>query len=148
MLHHLARIVISAAVFFSAYAATTHAAGAQNAVEAFYRGRTVTIVVGSAVGGGFDAYARLVGRHLGRFIPGNPTALLKVVLAAELVLCELHQFAMSSAGCGEGLILAGRAKFEPHWPCPSSGTPVVWGSKASSRCGSAQATSAAGRALG
>ena len=60
------------------------------------------------------------------FIPGNPTALLKVVLAAELVLCELHQFAMSSAGCGEGLMLAGRAKFEPHWPCPSSGTPVVW----------------------
>ena len=31
------------------------------------------MLVGSAVGGGYDAYARFVSRHLGRFIPGNPT---------------------------------------------------------------------------
>jgi len=86
MLHRLARIVISAAVFFGAAAATTRAAcaqnAAQNAVEAFYRGRTVPIVVGSAVGGGFDAYARLVGRHLGRFIPGNPTVIVQNIPGA------------------------------------------------------------------
>ena len=86
MLHHLARIVISAAVFFGAAAATMRATwaeiAAQNAVEAFYRGRTVTIVVGSAVGGGFDAYARLVGRHLGRFIPGNPTVIVQNIPGA------------------------------------------------------------------
>src|ERR1700704_3893991 len=86
MLHRLARIVISAAVFFGAAAATTRAAcaqnAAQNAVEAFYRGRTVTIVVGSAVGGGFDTYARLVGRHLARFIPGNPTVIVQNIPGA------------------------------------------------------------------
>ena len=36
-------------------------AAAQDAVADFYRGKTVRITVGSAVGGGFDGYARLVG---------------------------------------------------------------------------------------
>jgi tripartite-type tricarboxylate transporter receptor subunit TctC len=44
-----------------------------NPVEEFYRGRTVTIVVGFTGGGGYDLYARLLGRHLGRHIPGTPT---------------------------------------------------------------------------
>jgi tripartite-type tricarboxylate transporter receptor subunit TctC len=42
-------------------------------VELFYRGKRLTMLVGSAVGGGYDAYARMVSRHLGRFTPGNPT---------------------------------------------------------------------------
>ena len=42
----------------------------------------MTITVGSAVGGGFDAYARLVGRHLGRFIPGNPTIIVQNIPGA------------------------------------------------------------------
>jgi tripartite-type tricarboxylate transporter receptor subunit TctC len=50
------------------------AASAQSpdAVASFYRGKTVSIYVGSPVGGGYDGYARLVARHLGKFIPGNP----------------------------------------------------------------------------
>jgi tripartite-type tricarboxylate transporter receptor subunit TctC len=59
-----------------------NAAWAQDNVETFYRGKTVTIVVGSAVGGGFDAYARLLGRHLGRFIPGNPSVVVQNVPGA------------------------------------------------------------------
>ncbi len=54
-----------------------NAAVAQDSVEQFYRGRTVTITVGSAVGGGYDAYARLVARHLGRHIPGSPTIVVQ-----------------------------------------------------------------------
>jgi tripartite-type tricarboxylate transporter receptor subunit TctC len=46
-------------------------AGAQS-VEEFYKGRTVTMLVGTAPGGINDLSARLVARHLGRFIPGNP----------------------------------------------------------------------------
>jgi tripartite-type tricarboxylate transporter receptor subunit TctC len=45
---------------------------AQDAVAAFYRGRAITLVIPSSVGGGYDLYGRLVARHLGRFIPGNP----------------------------------------------------------------------------
>src|SRR3954454_11672705 len=44
---------------------------AQTAAD-FYRGKTLEIDVGTGLGGGYDANARLVARHLGRFLPGNP----------------------------------------------------------------------------
>lgn len=59
-----------------------NAAAAQQDVATFYRGKSVTIVVGSAPGGGFDAYARLMSRHLGRFIPGNPTVIVQNIPGA------------------------------------------------------------------
>jgi tripartite-type tricarboxylate transporter receptor subunit TctC len=48
-----------------------------DAVADFYRGKTVTLVVGYGPGGGYDVYARLVGRHLGRHLPGNPTVVVQ-----------------------------------------------------------------------
>jgi tripartite-type tricarboxylate transporter receptor subunit TctC len=41
-------------------------------VEDFYKGRNVTLVIGYSVGGGYDAYARLLGRYFGKHIPGTP----------------------------------------------------------------------------
>jgi tripartite-type tricarboxylate transporter receptor subunit TctC len=38
----------------------------------FYKGRTVELYIGYSVGGGYDVYARLLARHMGRHIPGNP----------------------------------------------------------------------------
>jgi tripartite-type tricarboxylate transporter receptor subunit TctC len=49
-------------------------AGAQS-VEEFYRGRTITLAIGFSVGGGYDLYARLLARHLGKHIPGQPSIL-------------------------------------------------------------------------
>jgi tripartite-type tricarboxylate transporter receptor subunit TctC len=46
-------------------------------VEDFYRDKSVTIFVGYAAGGGYDQYARLLARHLGRFVPGHPAMLVK-----------------------------------------------------------------------
>jgi tripartite-type tricarboxylate transporter receptor subunit TctC len=48
-------------------------AAAADPVEDFYKGKTVTVAVGYSAGGGYDLYARLLARHLGRFIPGKPT---------------------------------------------------------------------------
>jgi len=48
------------------------AARAQDAVAAFYKGKQINLIVGSSAGGGYDTYARLLGRHLGKYIPGNP----------------------------------------------------------------------------
>src|SRR5579862_7038601 len=45
--------------------------------EDFYQGKTVTIVVGFSPGGGFDVFARLLARHLGDFIPGRPTVVVR-----------------------------------------------------------------------
>ncbi|MDH3239740.1 MAG: tripartite tricarboxylate transporter substrate-binding protein [Alphaproteobacteria bacterium] len=53
------------------------AAPAQNAVEEFYKGRNLDLVVGYNPGGGYDAYTRLLGRHMSRHIPGNPKLIVK-----------------------------------------------------------------------
>jgi tripartite-type tricarboxylate transporter receptor subunit TctC len=46
---------------------------AQDPIEQFYKGRQITMIVGSPPGGGFDIYARLTARHLGKYIPGHPS---------------------------------------------------------------------------
>jgi tripartite-type tricarboxylate transporter receptor subunit TctC len=51
-------------------------AGAQAGAE-FYKGRTVELDISTSVGGGYDAYARLLARHIGRFIPGTPIVIAK-----------------------------------------------------------------------
>jgi tripartite-type tricarboxylate transporter receptor subunit TctC len=43
----------------------------------FYSGKTVRIVVGFSAGGGYDLYARLLARHFGRHVPGNPTVIVQ-----------------------------------------------------------------------
>ncbi len=43
----------------------------------FYRGKTLSIVVGSDAGSGYDAYARLVSRHISRHIPGSPNIIVQ-----------------------------------------------------------------------
>jgi tripartite-type tricarboxylate transporter receptor subunit TctC len=58
-----------------ALAVGANSATAQEDVAQFYRGKTVAIVIGSAPGGGFDTYGRIVARHLGRFIPGAPNVI-------------------------------------------------------------------------
>ena len=40
--------------------------------DGFYKGKTVQLVIGSTAGGGFDTDGRLMARHIGRFLPGNP----------------------------------------------------------------------------
>jgi tripartite-type tricarboxylate transporter receptor subunit TctC len=52
--------------------------GAQaQSVAEFYKGKTVSIVVGSDVGGGYDLTARTVARYLGRYIPGRPSIVVQ-----------------------------------------------------------------------
>jgi tripartite-type tricarboxylate transporter receptor subunit TctC len=51
-------------------------------VADFYRRTNVTIGVGSGPGGGYDAYARLLSRHFGRFIPGHPSVIVQNIPGA------------------------------------------------------------------
>jgi tripartite-type tricarboxylate transporter receptor subunit TctC len=48
-----------------------------DAVSDFYAGKTVNLVIGYAPGGGYDLYARTLGRHIGRHIPGNPNIVVQ-----------------------------------------------------------------------
>jgi tripartite-type tricarboxylate transporter receptor subunit TctC len=66
-----ARAVLAAAIshVLLNFPQPAHAAG----VEDFYRGRTVSIIIGYSVGGGYDTYGRLLSRYFGDHIPGRPT---------------------------------------------------------------------------
>jgi tripartite-type tricarboxylate transporter receptor subunit TctC len=52
---------------------TTPSLAQNDPVAAFYRGKTVRLVIGYGPGGSYDLYGRLAAEFLGRFIPGNPT---------------------------------------------------------------------------
>ena len=52
------------------------------AQDKYFEGKTVTIVVGYSVGGGYDQYARALARHFGRQIPGNPNVIVQNVPGA------------------------------------------------------------------
>src|SRR5215470_16141134 len=43
----------------------------------FYAGKTIEMIVGSDVGGGYDTYTRAIARHIGRHLPGNPSVVVK-----------------------------------------------------------------------
>jgi tripartite-type tricarboxylate transporter receptor subunit TctC len=50
--------------------------------EPFYQGKTVRIVVAFSPGGGFDTYSRVIARHLGKHIPGNPSVIVENMTGA------------------------------------------------------------------
>lgn len=68
----LASLTLAPAILALA-AASAAPAAAQESAEAFYKGRKIDIVIGFTVGGGYDAYARILARHMGEHIPGKPT---------------------------------------------------------------------------
>jgi tripartite-type tricarboxylate transporter receptor subunit TctC len=51
-------------------------------VAEFYRGKTVSMLIGVGVGGEYDLQARLVARHIGKHIPGNPTVVAQNMTGA------------------------------------------------------------------
>ena len=61
-------------IAFAIAASLTTGAHAQS-VEEFYRGKTITLLVGFSVGGGYDLYARHLAKYMGKYIPGKPTVL-------------------------------------------------------------------------
>jgi tripartite-type tricarboxylate transporter receptor subunit TctC len=78
----------------------------------FYQGKTVRVMVGTTPGGGFDLWARVVARHIGKHIPGNPTVMVENIPGAGHLIMT-NQFAkatkpdgLSIAYINGGLILA------------------------------------------
>ncbi len=55
---------------------------ARASTHEFFKGKTVRILVGASAGGAFDTYGRIVGRHLGKYIPGNPVVVVENVTGA------------------------------------------------------------------
>jgi tripartite-type tricarboxylate transporter receptor subunit TctC len=62
------------------------------AEDVFFRGKTITIIIPIGPGGAYDAYARLIARHLARFLPGNPTVIARNMPGAGGVIASNYLY--------------------------------------------------------
>lgn len=63
----------------------------------FFQGKTIRIVVGYSPGGGYDALARMLSRHMGRYIPGHPAIMVENMAGAGSLLAANHVYKIAKA---------------------------------------------------
>jgi tripartite-type tricarboxylate transporter receptor subunit TctC len=63
-----------------------------SAQESFYKGKTIRIIVGAPPSGGYDTYSRLIARHIGKHIPGNPTLIVENMPGAATLISANHVY--------------------------------------------------------
>ena len=77
-------------VVLAVSALVSWAANATLAQEPFYKGKTIRVVVATSAGGGFDAYTRMITRHMGKFVPGNPAFVVENMPGAGHLIGANH----------------------------------------------------------
>jgi len=65
--------------------------------DQFYRGKVLRIIVGFPPGGGYDTYARLIARHFGKHVPGNPTIAVDNMSGAGSLISANHIYKVAKA---------------------------------------------------
>jgi tripartite-type tricarboxylate transporter receptor subunit TctC len=104
-------VAIIRAIVILAFCPISHAHAQDPA--SFYKGKTIDLYIGYSAGGGYDVYARALARHMGRFIPGNPTIVPKNMPGAgSLVLANWLYNVAPKDGSAFGMIGRGTA-FDP-----------------------------------
>ena len=82
-------------------------------VADFYKGRTVTFLIGYPPGGAYDLYARLIARHIGRFIPGSPSVNVQNMPGAGSLAAANH---VATLGAQDGTLIAATGAALPFVP--------------------------------
>jgi tripartite-type tricarboxylate transporter receptor subunit TctC len=86
-------ILLFCPAFFLAFPKpSSGAAFDETKVAEFYRGKTLRIIVGFSAGGGYDQYSRLIGRHLSKYVPGNPTVVVENMTGAGSIVAANHVY--------------------------------------------------------
>jgi tripartite-type tricarboxylate transporter receptor subunit TctC len=65
------------------------------AAAPFYEGKTIRIIVGYSAGGGYDTYARVVSRHMGKRLPGNPAIIVENMTGAGSLISANHLYKLA-----------------------------------------------------
>ena len=86
--------------------------------QSFFEGKTVRIIVGLAPGGGFDTYARVIARHMGKQIPGNPTLVVENMAGAGSLIAANHVYKVAkpdglTIGKFNGSLMLGQVLGQP-----------------------------------
>jgi tripartite-type tricarboxylate transporter receptor subunit TctC len=71
--------------------------------DTFYHGKVLRIIVGFVPGGGYDTYTRLLARHLGKHIPGNPSVIVENMAGANSLICANNIYRVAKP---DGLTMA------------------------------------------
>jgi len=82
------RLVQITVAFLALAVAATSSVQAQD----FYKDKTFTVIVGYSPGGSFDLYARVLARHIGKYLPGNPTRIVENMTGAGGLIAANHLY--------------------------------------------------------
>jgi len=98
-----------------------------HAVEDFYKGKTISVVIGYSVGGGYDLYARHLARHMGKYIPGRPALVPQNMTGAGSLRAANYIY---SAAPKDGTVFGTFARAMAIQPllssAPFDGTKFTW----------------------
>ena len=104
--------ICAAAIAASALIAGQPSAQAQS-LEDFYRGKTLSMVVSSSPGGGYDALSRAISRHLSKHVPGSPTVVVRNMPGAGGIVATSY---INKVAPRDGLTIAGVQNNTPFEP--------------------------------
>lgn len=77
-------------------AAISSGLAAAEPVEDFYRGKTLNLLIGVGVGGEYDTQARLIGRYIGKYIPGSPNVVAQNMIGASGLKMANHLYTQAA----------------------------------------------------
>lgn len=117
-------MILRQTFLLAAMACCASAPAAADSIAEFYKGRTVSLVVGHETGSGYDVYGRVLARHLSRHIPGNPTVVVQNMVGAAGMIASnwLYNIAprdgtvvatFSASPIAEPIVGNPAARFEP-----------------------------------
>lgn len=89
-------------------------------VEEFYKGKTITLIVSSSPGGGYDTLSRLISRHVGRHVPGAPAIVVRNMPGAGGLVATNHLYTVAAK---DGTVIGGvqnNTPFEPLFGTPQA----------------------------
>src|SRR5438105_8966194 len=84
-----------------------------DAVADFYKGKTLSLIAGFPPGGGYDTYVRVLARHFGRFIPGQPLVVASNMPGAGSLTAANHIYGKATADGLSLAMFASSAAMEP-----------------------------------
>jgi tripartite-type tricarboxylate transporter receptor subunit TctC len=111
------RSTLFATILFSAAAIASPVQS--QTLEQFYKGKNINLIIGYSAGGGYDTYARLLARHLGKHVPGNPTIVPQNMTGAGSLRAAAYIY---SAAPKDGTAIGTFARGMAIYPLITGGT--------------------------
>ncbi len=102
-----------ASLLLAGLCALAPSARAADDVAGFYAGRTISVIIGTSAGGGYDLYARVLAKHMGSHIPGNPTIVPQNMPGAGTLRAMLY---LNSVAPKDGTVIGTFSRSMPIAP--------------------------------